>query len=185
MITMKDIVREGDPVLRKAAEEVTFPLKVEDQELLKEMLEYLKNSQDEKIAKKYSLRPGVGLAAPQVGVSKRMFAIYIVDKEDKVHEYMLVNPKIISHSVQMTYLQNGEGCLSVDRIVPGYVPRYARVKVRAYDIEGNEVTLQLKGYVAVAVQHEIDHLNGIMFYDHINQKDPFQLPEGVDISVVE
>jgi peptide deformylase len=185
MITMKDIVREGNPVLREVAHEVPLPPTDEEKELLKEMLQFLKNSQDDEIAKKYKLRPGVGLAAPQIEVSKRMCAIYLIDKNDKLHEYMLINPKIISHSVQMSYLSYGEGCLSVDRLVPGYVPRHARIKVRAYNIDGNEMTISLRGFVAIAVQHEIDHLNGIMFYDHINQKDPYQLPEGVDIKKVE
>lgn len=182
---MDDIVREGHPILRQVAEEVTFPLSDEDKKLLQEMLQFLKNSQDEKIAKKYKLRSGIGLAAPQVGVSKRMFAIYCTDKNDKLYEYMLVNPKIISHSVQMAYLPYGEGCLSVDREVLGYVPRYARVKMKAYDIDGNEVKLSLKGFPAIVFQHELDHLNGIMFYDRINEKDPFKLPEGVEIEKVE
>lgn len=185
MITMDNIVREGHPVLRQVTEDVTLPLTEEDKETLQEMLQFLKNSQDEKIAKKYKLRAGVGLAAPQINVSKRMCAIYLTDKNDKLHEYMLVNPKIISHSVQMAYLPYGEGCLSVDRNVPGYVPRYARIKVRAYDIDGKEIKLSLKGFPAIALQHEIDHLNGIMFYDHINQKDPYTLPEGVDIEKIE
>lgn len=81
----------------------------------------------------------------------------------------------------MTYLDQGEGCLSVDRPVPGFVPRYERIKVKAYDINGEEVVLRLKGYVSIVFQHEMDHLNGIMFYDHIDKKNPYKLPDDVFI----
>src|SRR5690606_5256026 len=149
----------------------------EEIELLQKMLQFLKNSQDEEIAKKYNLRAGVGLAAPQLGISKQMVAVHFMDFNEKEYSYGLFNPKIVSHSVEKTYLSTGEGCLSVDREVPGIVPRYARVTVSATDIEGNKLKLRLKGYAAVVFQHEIDHLNGVMFYDYINEKDPFTPPE--------
>lgn len=179
MITMDDIIREGNPVLREVAEAVTLPPSDEEKATLKSMMEFLINSQDEEIAQKYHLRPGIGLAAPQIGISKRMIAIYLDDDHGVLHQYALFNPKIISHSIEVTYLETGEGCLSVDRDVPGYVPRYARIKVKAFDLNNKEVTLKLKGLAAIAVQHEIDHLDGIMFYDRINDEDPFKIPEGV------
>ena len=163
MLTMDDIIREGHPTLRARAEKIAFPLSDEDLKLAHDLMEFLENSQDEKIAKKYKLRAGVGLAAPQVDASKRMTAV-------------LVNPTILSESVQMAALSEGEGCLSVDREVPGYVPRHERIKLRWYDLDGNEHVERLRDYTAIVVQHEIDHLNGIMFYDHINQEDPFFKP---------
>ena len=105
-----------------------------------------------------------------------MFAVLFDDQE-----MMLINPKIMSHSINMIYLPEGEGCLSVNRPVPGFVPRYERIKVKAYDIDGHEIIVQLQGYGAIVVQHEIDHLNGIMFYDRINKEHPFQLPKNVII----
>ncbi|MBS4172343.1 peptide deformylase [Bacillus sp. FJAT-49736] len=180
-ITMKDIVREGDPILRQATEEVAVPPTKEDQETLKCMLQYLKNSQDPELQTKYKLRSGVGLSANQIGLNKRMFAAYFHDEKGNLHEYAWINPKIISHSVSMIYITNGEGCLSVDRDVPGYVPRYERIKVKAVDLNGEEVTIKLSGFAAIVAQHEIDHLNGIMFYDHINKENPFQLPNNVEI----
>ncbi|MCU9612258.1 peptide deformylase [Caldibacillus lycopersici] len=174
MITMKDIIRDGHPTLRKVAEEVSLPPSEEDKQILNSLMEFIQNSQDEEIAKKYSLRPGIGLAAPQINVSKRMIAVHLEDDNGKLHSYKLFNPKIISHSVEKTYLPNGEGCLSVDETIPGYVPRYARVTVKAYDINGEEVKIRLKGLPAIAIQHEIDHINGIMFYDHIDQENPFK-----------
>lgn len=176
---MDDIIREGNPILRQVAKEVSLPATDEEKDTLKNMLEFLKNSQDEKIAEKYHLRAGIGLAAPQLGISKRMIAIFLDDDNGKHYEYMLFNPKIISESVENTFLEGGEGCLSVDREVPGYVPRHARVKVKAFDIDGKPVTLRLKGYPGIAVQHEIDHLNGILFFDHINKDDPFTIPDHV------
>ncbi|MRX71657.1 peptide deformylase [Bacillus lacus] len=177
MITMEDIVREGHPALREPASEVPLPPSAEDNDTLKQMLDYLQNSQDPELAEKYGLRPGIGLAAPQINVKKRMIAIHTMDEQGKQHTYALYNPKIISHSVEKSYLTSGEGCLSVDRSVPGFVPRNARIRVKAADIDGNPVELRLKGLLSIVFQHEIDHLNGVMFYDHINEEEPFAQPE--------
>lgn len=177
MITMKDIVREGHPALRSKAQEVSSPPSESDIQLLHDMVTFLKNSQDDEIAEKYGLRSGVGLAAPQLGINKRLIAIYFKDDEETTHCYQLINPRIISHSVQQAYLANGEGCLSVDRHVEGYVHRYARITVKAMNIAGEAVTLRLRGYIAIVFQHEIDHLDGIMFFDHINKENPYVVPE--------
>lgn len=177
MITMKDIVREGHPSLERTAKEVNVPITKEERILLEDMLTFLKNSQDEEIATEYDLRAGVGIAAPQLGIEKRLFAVHLEEENGKLYSYGLVNPKIVSHSVEKTFLSSGEGCLSVDRNIEGYVPRYTRITIKATDINNNPVKLRLKGYPAVVFQHEIDHLNGIMFYDHINQENPFYIPE--------
>ncbi len=178
---MKDIVREGHPALREIANEVSLPATNEEKQLLADMLQFLKNSQDEKVCEAHNLRPGVGLAAPQLGISKRMIAVHFEDFNGKFYSYGLFNPKIISHSVEKAYLAAGEGCLSVDRSVEGYVPRYARITIKAIDLEGNPIKLRLKDYAAIVFQHEIDHLNGIMFYDHINEKNPFAIPENAKV----
>ncbi|WP_342504040.1 peptide deformylase [Lysinibacillus sp. FSL L8-0126] len=177
IITMKDFVKEDSILLRKQTEEVTTPLNQEDRSTLLAMLQYLKNSQDPTLAKKYKLRPGTGLSANQIGVDKRMFAV-LFDH----NEMVFINPKIISHSLNMIYLPDGEGCLSVNRPVHGFVPRYERIKVRAYDIDGQEFILPFQGYGAIVVQHEIDHLNGTMFYDRINKENPFRLPTNIIIN---
>lgn len=177
MITMKDIVKEGHPSLTRTAKEVELPIEEEERKLLQDMITFLKNSQDEEIAKKYNLRAGVGLAAPQLGIEKRLIAVHFEDQDGKLYSYGLVNPKIISHSVENAYLAGGEGCLSVDRPVEGYVIRHARITVKATDMDGKDVKLRLKGYPAIVFQHEIDHLNGIMFYDRINKDNPFHVPE--------
>ncbi|WP_210469536.1 peptide deformylase [Sporosarcina sp. 6E9] len=174
MIVMKDIVREGHPTLRKTAEEMTFPLTTEEIDLCDDLLAYLKNSHDPVISEKYNLRAGVGLAAPQVNVSKRVFALHITEMKGEPISFVAINPKIISHSVERTYLTSGEGCLSVDRNVEGFVPRYSRITIKAFDKDGNEFKKRLRGLAAIAFQHELDHLNGIMFYDHIDKNEPFK-----------
>ena len=185
MIKMNDIIREGNPTLRLSAEEVTLPINEETKKLGHDMLEFLKNSQDPEMAEKYQLRAGVGLAAPQLDISKRIIAVHIPgteeDSDEPVLSTVMLNPKVVSHSVQGACLAEGEGCLSVDRDVPGYVPRHSRVTITYVDLNGENQKIRLKNYPAIVVQHEIDHINGIMFYDHINEKAPFQLDETVSI----
>ena len=97
------------------------------------------------------------------------------DKNDELvtYQYMLANPKIVSRSVQNAYLESGEGCLSVVEEHDGYVVRSARVKVTGYDLlTDRNVTIRARGYLAIVLQHEIDHFSGILFYDHINKDDP-------------
>jgi peptide deformylase len=175
MLTTKDIIKENDPTLRKVAEVVPLPASEEDRQILSSLMEYVQNSQNPELVQKYELRPGIGLAAPQINVSKRMIAVHLID-EDTLYSFALFNPKIISHSVEQAYLTAGEGCLSVDRAVPGFVPRHARITITGTTLEGEEIKLRLKGLAAICFQHEIDHLNGIMFYDHINKQDPFAVP---------
>ena len=172
MILMEDIVREGHPTLRMKAEEVQFPLSEEEKKIAEDMLQFLINSQNPEIAEKYGLRSGIGLAANQINVLKRMFALHLEDENGELLSFVAINPKIVSHSVEKTYLPQGEGCLSVDRNVPGYVPRYARITVKFFTVEGEEKKIRLKGLPAICFQHELDHLNGVMFYDHINKEDP-------------
>lgn len=167
MITMDQIVREGHPVLRQVAKPVELPLNDQDKQTLLSMIEFLKNSQDPDIAEQYDLRPGVGLAAPQIGLAKRLFAVHATDENDKEYSLGIANPKVISHSVEQNELESGEGCLSVDREVEGVVPRHARLTVKGIDHNGELITLRLRGYLAIVFQHELDHLDGIMFYDRI------------------
>lgn len=177
MLTMEDIIRDGHPGLRTIADDVQLPASEEDKKILASLMEFVQASQNPELASKYSLRPGIGLAAPQINVLKKMIAIHVRDEKGELHSYALFNPKIISHSVERSYLSSGEGCLSVDENIPGFVPRFARITVKATDLEGTELKLRLKGLPAIVFQHEIDHLHGVMFYDHINKQDPFHRPE--------
>lgn len=188
LIDMDDIIREGNPTLRAVAEDVIFPLS--DQEIIlgEKMMQFLHHSQDPVMAEKLGLRGGVGLAAPQLDISKRIIAVLVPNPEDadgnppkeaySLQEVMY-NPKVVAHSVQDAALGDGEGCLSVDRNVPGYVVRHARVTVEYFTKDGEKKRIKLKGYNSIVVQHEIDHTNGIMFYDRINLNNPFEIKEGL------
>jgi len=168
MITMKNVIREGHKTLETVAKEVKLPLTQADKKLLKEMLEYVKNSQDDEMVEKYDLRPAVGIAAPQVNVSKRMFAVHVTDFDGTLYSYALVNPVLKAKGSGIIYVPGGEGCLSVDRVTEGLTPRYSSVTFEAlsYDIPSGElipVELYLEGYVGIVFQHEFDHINGIMY----------------------
>lgn len=180
MLLMKDIVRDGHVALRNKSVDADLPLSDHDEKLLDDMKTFLLNSQDDEIAEEYDLRAGVGIAAPQLGINKRFIVVHF-EYEDTLYSYQLVNPKIISHSVEMAYLKGGEGCLSVDEQIDGNVVRYARITIRAYDIDGNKVKLRFRGYPAIVLQHEMDHLNGIMFYDHIDKDNPFYVPDNAKV----
>ncbi len=175
------IVLDGNPVLREKAAEVKLPLSKEDRETLTDMIEYVRNSHDEEFCEEHNVRASVGIAAPQIALSKRMLAISIQD-EDRNIEFALVNPRIIANSTKKAYLENGEACLSVVPDVAGYVPRYAKITVRAYNMLTDRMEdIRLTGYPAIVMQHEMDHLNGILYYDRINKADPFAEIEGAEI----
>lgn len=187
MLTMKDVIREGHPTLALKSKEVELPLTKEDKKTLKLMMEFLENSQNPEICEEYELRSGVGLAAPQINISKRMIAVLTYDEAgEKLYKHLLVNPKIMSHSIMKTYLPGGEGCLSVDREVEGITPRHKKITLKShfYNTETEELTLgtlKLSGYVGIVFQHEIDHLNGVLFVDNlvedIQGAEPVVFPE--------
>lgn len=164
--------------LHSSCEEVALPLGKEDKALLLDMVEYLKTSQDDELSEKHNIRPGVGLAANQIGIKKRMIAIYFKDENDEIVQYALVNPKIVTYSVKMCCLDTGEGCLSVPKDVEGYVYRHYKITVKAYDaLTDKEVTIKARGYLSIILQHEIDHLEGKLYTDKIDKKDPFKIIE--------
>lgn len=180
MFTMDNIIREGNTILRNKSVDVPLPLSNEHKELIENMIDYIFNSIDPEISTKYNLRPAVGLAAPQVGHNIKMLVIYCYDEVGREHFYPMINPKVISYSEELTYLDSGEGCLSVDRETKGYVHRHKRITVETYLYNNGElvkVRIRFRGYVAIVFQHEFDHLNGVLFVDHINNQDPFYVPK--------
>ena len=175
MLKNKDIVDESNKILRSVSKDVSFPLSDEDRKNIDLMIEYLTNSQIDKLAKKYNLRPGMGMAAIQLGIDKRYFVVvHEQDIKETFKTYIIINPKIISSSEEMIYVEEGEGCLSVNREVNGIIPRHARVTVTGYDMDGNKIKVRAREELAIAFQHEIDHLNGILFIDHIDPKNPYK-----------
>lgn len=179
LINNDTIIKDNNPLIREKSLDVELPLSNEDRELLMNMYLYVDESTDEIIAEEKNLRPAVGISAIQVGVKKKMTAIILKDAEgNKVYDYALVNPRIVSHSVEKTYLSAGEGCLSVPDDHEGIINRYARIKVKAYDaINDKEIEIKLSGYPAVVFQHELDHFKGILYYDHINKENPLAIDE--------
>lgn len=188
MILMNNIIREGHKNLEIISRKVKIPLSKQDKTLLKEMLEFIENSQDLDIAQKYQLRPSVGIAAPQLNIAKRMFAVHVTDFDGILYSYALVNPVIKEKSSELIYLPGGEGCLSVDRETSGITPRYKSITLEAlsYDTKSGKlipVELTLQGYIGIVFQHEYDHLDGIMFttklFDELPNAQPafeIQLP---------
>ena len=149
------IVKYPDPILRTVSKPVTLPLSKEDKELLDNMFSYVKENQE----------TAVGLSAVQVGVPKRMCAIR-VKIDGKTVAYKLVNPQIISRSSKMIF--NAEGCLSVPEDHEENIGRHQSVKVWAYDaISNSKVVIDAKGYLAIILQHEIDHMDGKLYIDYI------------------
>ena len=174
MLKMSDILDEKEKILREKSEDVTFPLSKEDKKTINDIIEMLTNSQIPELAEKYDLRPGMGLAAIQLGIKKRYFVVVHEYEEGKFDNYVLINPKIVSSSEEMIYVGEGEGCLSINRETVGIVPRSARVTMEAYDMDGNKIRVRGREELAVAFQHELDHLNGILFVDRIDKDNPFK-----------
>ncbi len=168
-----NILDEKDKHLRMKSVNVDLPISKEDKKTIQHIIDHLTYSQIEKYEKKYNLRPGMGLAFPQLGQNKRIIVIVYEYEEGKFDNYVVINPVIISHSNEMIAAEAGEGCLSVNREVEGHVPRYARVTVEGYDEDGNKIHIRAREDLSIAFQHEIDHLDGILFFDHINKKKPF------------
>lgn len=173
MFKKLDILDESDKHLREKSVDATFPLSKDDKKLIQRIIDHLTYSQIEEYEKKYDLRPGVGLAYPQLGINKRIIVIVHEYEDGKFDNYVFINPKIVSYSEEMIAAEVGEGCLSVNREVEGHVPRHARVTVEGYDEDGNKIRVRAREDLAIAFQHEIDHLDGILFYDRINKDKPF------------
>lgn len=173
MFKQLKILDEKDKRLRQISKEVELPLSKKDKDIIDQIIKQLTYSQIEELSEKYDLRPGMGLAFPQLGILKRIIVIVYEYEEGKFENYVVVNPKIISNSTEMVALETGEGCLSVNREVDGHVPRYARITLTGYDMDGNKLSLRLREELAVAFQHEVDHLNGVLFFDKINKNKPF------------
>lgn len=174
MLMTKDILDEKDKRLRTVSKEVVFPLTEKDKETIEVMLKYLHDSQNEELAEEYELRPGMGLSAIQIGIPKRYFVVTDDLGDGTFDDYILINPRVISNSLEKIYVEAGEGCLSVNRPVDGIVPRYARVTMEAYDMEGRKIHVRAREELAIAMQHELDHLNGTLFIDHIDSKNPYK-----------
>ena len=173
MFQKLNILDEKDEHLRLKSIDVIFPLTKEEKKLIQQSIDELTYSQIEEYAEKYKLRPGMGLAFPQLGINKRIIIIVHEYEDGKFDNYVVINPKIVSYSEEMIAADAGEGCLSVNREVEGHIARHARVTVEGFDELGNKIKIRAREELSIAFQHEVDHLNGILFYDHIDKEHPF------------
>ncbi|HEV2527696.1 MAG TPA: peptide deformylase [Thermomicrobiales bacterium] len=159
-MTRLEIRLEGDPVLRQKATKIT---RVDDsiRKLAADMWETLEEAE------------GVGLAAPQVGVSRRLVIVHLpedyIEEGDPEISLTLINPEIVRSRGAVVGM---EGCLSI----PGWqgeVERADQVTVRALGLDGRELRIRHEGWVARVLQHEIDHLDGILYTDRMREEDAF------------
>lgn len=173
MFKKLNILDEKDPHLRKKSKDAKLPLSNEYKDIIDKIITELRYSQIEELSEKYDLRPGMGLAFPQLGINERIIVIVHEYDEGKFENYVVVNPKLVSTSEEMIAAEAGEGCLSVNRDVEGHVKRHARVTIEGYDVDGNKIRVRAREELSIAFQHELDHLNGILFYDRIDKNKPF------------
>jgi peptide deformylase len=145
-LAQPEIVKLGDPILRQVAKPITLATQ-ELQDLIARMTVIMREAR------------GLGLAAPQVGVSLRLF---IYDAGDKKGLRVLINPKIVSARGEQT--DPPEGCLSIPGL-QGVVTRANQIRVKGYDARLKPVTVNATELEARVIQHEIDHLDGILFFD--------------------
>lgn len=175
-INKDTIVKIGNPILTIKSSEETFPLSDFKRQTIERMRTYLIESNNEQIAKEKNLEPAVGIAAPQIGINSRFCCIYVLDEDDEVVcDLQLINPIITRSSENLVYLGGGEGCLSIPNKIEGYVHRSDEIEVEYYDLGGNFHKITATDFLAVVIQHEIDHLNGILYPDHINTDNPFEI----------
>ena len=150
---LRKILTEPDPILRKRCE----PLERVDIDT--------KNLMDDMLETMYAA-PGIGLAAVQVGILKRLIVIDISKGEEKKRPLFLINPKIIHQSKKTSVYE--EGCLSIPGLF-AEIERPAECTLKYIDYHGKEKELKAEGLLATCVQHEVDHLNGVLFIDYLSK----------------
>jgi peptide deformylase len=167
-MTIRTITTFPEEVLRQEAESV----EVFDEDLAKlidDMVDTMREA------------PGVGLAAPQIGISKRIIVVEFGDEEDETvpnQLYVMINPEIIKESNDK--VSGIEGCLSVPGVV-GNVDRSRAVTVRGQNIHGKPVKIRAQGWLARIFQHEIDHINGVLYTDRAEE---IWKPEQEDLDTI-
>jgi len=152
-MALREIIKLPDPRLRLVAKPVR-EISDEIRTLASDMLETM-----------YAA-PGVGLAAIQVGVAHRVITLDVTKKDEPKNPQVVINPEILWTSEERATYE--EGCLSIPEIYEE-VERPAQVKVRYTDLDGNVRDVEANGLLATCLQHEIDHLNGVLFIDHLSK----------------
>jgi len=152
-MAIKKILVEPNKLLRQVSQPVD-EVNTEIQKLMDDMLETM-----------YSAN-GIGLAAIQIGVPKNLIVIDLLTKEKKKNPMFFVNPKILKKSSKMSKYE--EGCLSIPNLF-AEIQRPSECEIEYLDYEGNKKSLKATGLLATCIQHEIDHLKGILFIDYLSK----------------
>ena len=151
-MTVLNILKHPDARLRLKAEPVTA-FNAETETIIRDMLETM-----------YHTDNSAGLAATQVNILKRIITIDL--SADQSNPLYLINPEILDKSEALTH--QPEGCLSVMETINAPIPRAKQIKVRSYTLDGKAFEFECDGFLAKCIQHEIDHLNGILFIDYLS-----------------
>ena len=158
----EDIITLPSPILRKKTEKV-YSIDADIIKLVNDMTSVALDWEDS--------RPhevSAALAAPQIGQMKRVIIIRSNFEDKNIREFTaLINPEIIKFEGDI--IKDFEGCLSVPDIY-GEVPRYDKIRIKALDINGNEIRFKADGFLSRTLQHEVDHINGVVFIDHIRDE---------------
>lgn len=169
--TMKWIITDDNPRIRLKANPIDLPLNSNDWEQISKMVSYVDSSYDGSYVN-YDITPGVAIASNQIDWQKRVIYLHFDDEYGNEKKWLLANPIITKISDEVLYLDGGEGCLSVPKNRQGIVPRKLDITVEAYDLLNNKkIIINESGFSAIVLQHELDHLDGILYYDHINVLD--------------
>ena len=152
-MTVLEIKLIPDPVLRKKAE----PVKVVTNDIISVLNDMAETMYD---------APGIGLAANQVGILKRLIVMDCSTDDEDPNLIKMINPEIIFSSTEISELE--EGCLSIPEH-KSTVKRPSKIKVRFLNTQGSEEIIDAEGLLSACIQHEIDHLNGVLFVDHISR----------------
>jgi peptide deformylase len=153
---MSEIFQVGSKVIRQKAKKVKFPLKLDDKNTIKKM--------------ESSLDGLVGISAPQVGDSKRIFIVYLRNTDKRMglngEKELFINPEITRYSRKKVLGWEGCGSFACAGIF-GQVPRCGNIDIEFFDIKGNKKKKTVDGFEAVVIQHELDHLEGKIFIDRV------------------
>lgn len=157
-MSVREIVLNPDPVLRRKAHKIT-EFDRDLQTLVNDMVDTLRDA------------PGVGLAAPQIGVSSRLIVVEYGEEDDEKEEapkklYIVINPEIVKPSEEM--VEGVEGCLSVPGLC-GVVDRHQSIMVKGFNRQGKPIRIKAKDWLARIFQHEIDHLDGVLYTDRASR----------------
>lgn len=176
---MSWIIDDSNPKIREISEKLDLNnIDEYDNEMINKMISYIDVSYNNEY-KKYKIRSGIAMTGIQIGYKKRVCYVHYFDEYlNSEIKLLLANPEILSKSSIKSYIANGEGCLSVPIDKKGIVPRNKEITFKAFDLFLNkEIEMKVSGFLSICLQHEFDHMDGILYYDKINIFKPNETQE--------